>query len=99
MSKASYPLKLPRSIKDAATRLSKADGVSLNQWIASAVAQKIGAVETAEVFLKERAGARDGSLLSAFLDRIKDAPALTALRWRRITPTRPGHVRAAQLST
>ena len=56
MSKASYPLKLPRSIKDAATRLSKADGVSLNQWIASAVAQKIGAVETAEVFLKERAG-------------------------------------------
>jgi hypothetical protein len=99
MSKARYPLKQPRSIKDAATRLSKADGVSLNQWIASAVTQKIGAVETAKVFLKERAGGRDGSLLSALLDRIKDAPALTALRWRRITPTRLVQVRAAQLST
>ena len=35
MSKATYPLKLPASIKAAAD-----DGVSLNQWIATAVAQK-----------------------------------------------------------
>jgi hypothetical protein len=31
MSKASYPLKLPASVKEAATRLAKEDGVSLNQ--------------------------------------------------------------------
>ncbi|TCR92074.1 pilus assembly protein HicB [Rhizobium sp. BK376] len=55
MSKATYPLKLPLSVKEAAARLAKQDGVSLNQWIASAVAQKIGAVETAEIFLKRRA--------------------------------------------
>ncbi len=47
MSKATYPLKLPASIKAAAARLAKEDGASLNQWIATAVAQKIGVVETA----------------------------------------------------
>jgi hypothetical protein len=46
MSKATYPLKLPVSIKKAAQRLAKEDGVSLNQWIAAAVAQKVGVVET-----------------------------------------------------
>ncbi|MGX9119265.1 hypothetical protein ACWTU6_21785 [Mesorhizobium sp. BHbsci] len=34
-------MKLPLSIKEAAARLAKADGVSLNQWIASAVAQRL----------------------------------------------------------
>ena len=47
MSKATYPLKLPLSIKKAARRLAKEDGVSLNQWIAVAVAEKVGVVETA----------------------------------------------------
>ena len=39
MSKATYPLKLPLSIKRAAQRFAKEDGVSLNQWIAVAVAR------------------------------------------------------------
>jgi hypothetical protein len=56
MSKATYPLKLPMSIKSAAARLAKEDGVSLNQWIAAAVAQKVGAVETASDFFRRRAG-------------------------------------------
>lgn len=63
MSKGTYPLKLPASIKAAAERLAKEDGVSLNQWIASAVAQKVGAVETAAAFFRRRAGdARAGDL-------------------------------------
>lgn len=56
MSKATYPLKLPVSIKVAAAKLAKEDDVSLNQWIASAVAEKVGAVETAADFFKRRAG-------------------------------------------
>lgn len=69
MSKATYPLKLPASIKTAAAKLAKEDGVSLNQWIASAVAEKVGAVETAAAFFKRRAGkAKPGDLLW-FLDR------------------------------
>lgn len=56
MSKSAYPLKMPRSVKDAAARLAKADGVSLNQFIAVAVAEKVGAMETADEFLRRRAG-------------------------------------------
>jgi len=55
MSKATYPLKLPLSIKRAAQRLAKEDGVSLNQWIAVAVAEKVGTVETAASFFARRA--------------------------------------------
>ncbi len=73
MSRATYPLKLPVSIKKAAERLAKEDGVSLNQWIASAVAQKVGVVETAAEFFKKRAGNVSGSGLMKFL---RNAPNL-----------------------
>ena len=70
----SYPLRLPASLKETAARLAKEDGVSLNRWIVAAVAQKIGAVETAELFLRARAGdAREGDL-SRYLERAPDAP-------------------------
>ncbi|HKU06040.1 MAG TPA: toxin-antitoxin system HicB family antitoxin [Bradyrhizobium sp.] len=71
MSKASYPLKLPASVKEAAARLAKEDGVSLNQWIAVAIAQKIGVVETASDFLKRRADKAMPSNMLPFLDRAK----------------------------
>ncbi|UVO54482.1 type II toxin-antitoxin system HicB family antitoxin [Sphingomonas sp. SUN039] len=71
MTKASYPLKLPASIKAAAARLAKEDGVSLNQWISVAIAQKIGVVETAADFLARRAGDARPSDLLPFLDRAK----------------------------
>ena len=71
MSKASYPLKLPRSVKEAAARLAKEDGVSLNQWIAVAIAQKIGVVETASDFLSRRAGSAQPSDMLVFLDKAR----------------------------
>jgi hypothetical protein len=74
MSKATYPLKLPASIKAAAARLAKEDGVSLNQWIGAAVAQKIGAVETAAEFFKRRAGDARPEDLKAFLAAAPDVP-------------------------
>jgi hypothetical protein len=67
MSKSTYPLKLPLSIKKAAQRLAKEDGVSLNQWIAAAVAEKVGVVETASDFFKKRAGNATGEGLMRFL--------------------------------
>ncbi len=67
MSKATYPLKLPLSVKKAAQRLAKEDGVSLNQWIAAAVAEKVGVIETAAEFLEERAGKATGMGLMKFL--------------------------------
>ena len=67
MSKATYPLKLPLSVKKAAQRLAKEDGVSLNQWIAAAVAEKVGVVETAAEFFTKRAGSATGVGLMKFL--------------------------------
>ena len=54
-------MKLPLSIKKAAQSLAKEDGVSLNQWIAMAVAEKVGLVETAADFFKKRAGKATGA--------------------------------------
>lgn len=71
MSKSAYPLKLPASVKAAAARLAKEDGVSLNQWIAVAIAQKIGVIETASAFLKRRAGESRPEDLFPFLDKAK----------------------------
>jgi hypothetical protein len=76
MSKGTYPLKLPQSVKRAAERLAKEDGVSLNQWISVAVAQKVGTVETAAEFLRRRAGnARVGDL-KQFVANVPDVPAV-----------------------
>lgn len=71
MSKATYPLKLPLSIKKAAQRLAQEDGVSLNQWIAAAVAQKVGVVETAAEFFRKRAGKATGDRL---IELLRKAP-------------------------
>lgn len=43
-------LRLPRSVKDGVERWAKLDGTSMNQLIASAVAEKLSALETAEFF-------------------------------------------------
>jgi hypothetical protein len=76
MSKATYPLKLPQSVKRAAERLAREDGVSLNQWIAAAVAQKVGVVETAADLLKLRAEDARPADLKRYLAA---APAVTPM--------------------
>ena len=74
MSKSTYPLKLPTSIKKAAQRLAQEDGVSLNQWIAVAVAEKVGVVETAAEFFRKRAGTARGDGLMKFLRNAPPVP-------------------------
>lgn len=69
MSKSTYPLKLPSSVKKAAADLAKQDGVSLNQFIAAAVAEKVGTIRTAHQFLNERAGAAKPKDLLKYLRR------------------------------
>jgi len=72
---SNYPLKLPASLKRAAERLAKQDGVSLNQWIAAAVAEKVGAIEATD-FFERRANGTDGSGLHALLDQIPVDPPI-----------------------
>ena len=75
MSKSAYPLKLPTSVKNAAAQLAKADGVSLNQFIAAAVAEKVGTLRTVDAFLAERAGrAKPKDLLRYLRKAPKTAP-------------------------
>jgi len=83
MSKGTYPLKLPQSIKRAAERLAKEDGVSLNQWISVAVAQKVGVVETAAELLRDRAGNSRAEDLKKFVAR---APAVPPMPGDEIDP-------------
>ena len=68
MNRPSYLLKMPLSVKTVAARLAKADGVSLNQFIAAAVAEKVGAIETADAFLKLRAAKAKPADLMRFLN-------------------------------
>ncbi len=64
MNRAAYSLKLPLSVKAAATRLAREDGVSPDQWICLALAEKIALVETASDFPRRRSGAvRPGDML------------------------------------
>jgi hypothetical protein len=73
VSKSTYPLKLPNSVKNAAAELAKLDGVSLNQFIAAAVAEKVGTMRTASEFLQQRAGTAKPRDLLKYLRRAPKA--------------------------
>ena len=50
-----YPLRLPRSLKEAVERLSREDRTSINQFVATAVAEKVSALQTAVYFTDRQA--------------------------------------------
>jgi len=52
-----YPLRLPRSLKQAVKRLSREEGTSINQFVVLAVAEKVSALDTARFFAERRARA------------------------------------------
>jgi hypothetical protein len=52
-----YPLRLPHSVKAEVERRAKQDGTSVNQFVATAVAEKLAAMSTAEFFVERRAHA------------------------------------------
>ena len=54
---ATYPLRLPRSLKQAVKRLSREEGTSINQFVVMAVAEKVSALDTARFFAERKARA------------------------------------------
>ncbi len=78
MSTANHPLRLHTSIKDTPVRLAKEDGVSLNRWIASEVAQKVGAAEAAVSFFPETGGGAQAENLNAILALAPDLSPIPA---------------------
>jgi post-segregation antitoxin (ccd killing protein) len=56
-NQSAFPLRLPRSVKAEVVRRAKQDGTSVNQFVATAVAEKLAAMNTAEFFAERRARA------------------------------------------
>jgi hypothetical protein len=68
-----FPLRLPPGIRSRVERLADSEGISLNQFIALTLAEKIGASAEREFFAERRAGA-DFEDLKAFLRRTGGEP-------------------------
>lgn len=69
----SYPLRLPRSIRASVARLCKQDGVSINQFVSIAVAEKVAMLQ-AEVYFVERRARADMLAFDALMNRVGGEP-------------------------
>lgn len=54
---STYPLRLPSSLKAAVREASRKDGTSINQFVTTAVAEKLSAMRTADFFAERGAEA------------------------------------------
>ena len=66
-------LRLPDSLHKRARDLALRDGISINQFIASAVAEKMSALDTAD-YLEARAKRGSKAKFLAALAKVPDAP-------------------------
>ena len=71
-----YALRLPDSLFEAARKLAEADNVSMNQFFAIAIAEKVAALSTAE-YLAQRSKNADVDAYYGVLAKVKDAPPVT----------------------
>ena len=51
---ATFPLRLPVSLKAAVEQLSERDGTSMNQFLVVAAAEKVAAMQTEEFFTERK---------------------------------------------
>jgi pyridoxine/pyridoxamine 5'-phosphate oxidase len=70
---SNYALRLPASLKTAAEEVAREDGATLNQFIVTAVAEKLSAMKTAAYF-KERAAKGDLAAFDRFISRKSGEP-------------------------
>jgi hypothetical protein len=63
-----YPLRLPASIKAEAEKLAAEEGTSVNQFVATAVAEKVSALQRARYFV-ERKGRADRAAFDRIMRR------------------------------
>ncbi|GAB6163501.1 hypothetical protein JCM12298_26610 [Desulfothermus naphthae] len=73
-------VRLPNSLHETVRELSKKEGISINQFIASALAEKISALMTLD-YLKKRAkeASRD-----KFLDALKEVPDVEPFEYDKL---------------
>ncbi|WP_302174841.1 pilus assembly protein HicB [uncultured Hydrogenophaga sp.] len=70
---SNYALRLPASLKQGAEQMAREDGTTLNQFIVSAVAEKLSAMKTAQYFA-DRASRGDLQAALAMLSRSGGLP-------------------------
>jgi hypothetical protein len=70
---ANYPLRLSQSVMRTARETAEREGISLNQFIAGAVGEKLAALRTADL-LTGRAARADWRRVQAILDRVGREP-------------------------
>jgi predicted transcriptional regulator len=88
---SSLSLRLPESLHQRLRELAKRDDVSINQFIATAVAEKASALLTAE-YLEARGRQANIELVDRVLDRVPDVPPSKGDE----LPRRRGQANAAQ---
>ncbi len=71
---ATFPLRLPVSLKQALERISERDGTSMNQFLVIAAAEKIAAMETERFFEERRKRADDEAFLRILNRKGGEAP-------------------------
>ena len=64
-------LRLPDSLHEQIKKLAKQDGISINQFVSSAVAEKMSALMTVK-YLEERASKSSKSKFKEALAKVKD---------------------------
>ena len=67
-------LQLPLLLKTAVEKLAAADGISANQFLESAAAEKLAAMQSAEAFFAGRKGRGDKDAAVRLLKRAGDEP-------------------------
>ncbi len=72
---ATFPLRLPLSLKAAIEKLAAADGTSMNHFLVMAAAEKLSAMQTTEKFFAAREGHADKAAAIAFLTRSSGEPS------------------------
>ena len=86
-NQSTYPLRLPRSVKAEVERRAKEDGISVNQFIATAVAEKLAVMNTAAFFAERRARA-DFKAFDRLMRRKGGVPPAPEDEMHEATPAR-----------
>jgi hypothetical protein len=74
MVAATSPVLLPNDLLEAANKQAEREGVPLDLWLSSALADRLGASEQAQSFFKERAARANKGALRWALDHVPDRP-------------------------
>ncbi len=77
---SSLSVRLPDSLHDKVREMARRDGVSINQFIATAVAEKTSALLTVD-YLEQRARRADPDIFGRMLSRVPNVPPLPGDAW------------------